>query len=85
MPCGIWLVIVLAIVVAVRCSYTRFGRHLFAIGSNERMARLCGVPVERTKIGVYTLPRRSPGSPACCSFRGCRSAIRLSRSGSSST
>ena len=27
--------------------YTRFGRHLFAIGSNERTARLCGVRVER--------------------------------------
>ncbi len=34
--------------------YTRFGRHLFSIGSNERTARLCGVSVERTKIGVYT-------------------------------
>ena len=29
--------------------YTRFGRHLFAIGSNERTARLCGVPVERAQ------------------------------------
>ncbi|MBA2258581.1 MAG: ABC transporter permease, partial [Acidobacteria bacterium] len=27
--------------------------HLFSIGSNERTARLCGVSVERTKIGVY--------------------------------
>ena len=37
-----------------RSGYTRFGRHLFSIGSNERTARLCGVPVERTKIAVYT-------------------------------
>ena len=35
--------------------YTRFGRHVFAIGSNERMARLCGVPIDRTKVIVYTL------------------------------
>ncbi|RYG30766.1 ABC transporter permease, partial [bacterium] len=32
-----------------------FGRHIFAIGSNEATARLCGVPVNRTKLGIYTL------------------------------
>ena len=31
----------------------RFGRHVFAIGSNEQTARLCGVPVERTKVLIY--------------------------------
>ena len=40
---------------AVTLQYTRFGRHLFAIGSNERTARLCGVRVERCKIAVYTI------------------------------
>ena len=54
-PWGIWIVVVLAIVVGVTLVFTRFGRHLFAIGSNERTARLCGVRVERTKIAVYTL------------------------------
>ena len=34
--------------------YTRFGRHIFAIGSNEATARLCGVRVERTKLLLYT-------------------------------
>ena len=29
--------------------YTVFGRHLFAVGSNERTARLCGVAVERVQ------------------------------------
>jgi len=55
LPWGIWIVIVLAVVVAVTLQFTRFGRHLFAIGSNERTARLCGVRVERCKIAVYTL------------------------------
>ena len=54
-PAGIWLVVLLALVVAGTLGFTRFGRHLFSIGSNERTARLCGVSVERTKIGVYTL------------------------------
>jgi ribose transport system permease protein len=53
-PPGIWTVAALALIVAVTLGYTRFGRHLFSIGSNERTARLCGVAVERTKIAVYT-------------------------------
>jgi ribose/xylose/arabinose/galactoside ABC-type transport system permease subunit len=52
-PGGIWLVALLALLVAGILGYTRFGRHLFSIGSNERTARLCGVSVERTKVGVY--------------------------------
>ena len=54
-PSGIWLTAVLAVAVAMTLHYTRFGRHLFAIGSSERTARLCGVRIARTKIAVYTL------------------------------
>jgi ribose/xylose/arabinose/galactoside ABC-type transport system permease subunit len=54
-PSGIWLAAALAIVVAITLQYTRFGRHLFAIGSSERTARLCGVRVERRKVAVYTI------------------------------
>lgn len=54
-PAGIWIVAALALLVAATLRYTRFGRHLFSIGSNERTARLCGVAVERTKIAVYTV------------------------------
>jgi ribose/xylose/arabinose/galactoside ABC-type transport system permease subunit len=55
LPWGIWIVALLAVVVAITLQYTRFGRHLFAIGSNERTARLCGVRVERRKVAVYTV------------------------------
>ena len=55
LPSGIWAVIALAALVAGLLRYTRFGRHTFAIGSNERMARLCGVAITRTKIVIYTL------------------------------
>jgi ribose transport system permease protein len=54
-PSGIWLTVALAVAVALTLQYTRFGRHLFAIGSSERTARLCGVRITRTKIAVYTL------------------------------
>jgi ribose/xylose/arabinose/galactoside ABC-type transport system permease subunit len=33
--------------------YTRFGRHLYAVGSNEATALVCGVDVARVKIVVY--------------------------------
>ena len=55
LPWGVWIAIGLAILVAGVLHYTRFGRHLFAIGSNERTARLCGVRVDRAKVGVYTI------------------------------
>jgi len=55
LPPGIWAVIVLSLIVGGLLRYTRFGRHTFAIGSNERMARLCGVAITRTKIVIYTL------------------------------
>jgi ribose/xylose/arabinose/galactoside ABC-type transport system permease subunit len=55
LPSGIWAVIALAAIVAGLLRYTRFGRHTFALGSNERMARLCGVAITRTKIVIYTL------------------------------
>jgi galactofuranose transport system permease protein len=35
--------------------YSRFGRHVLAIGGNEEAARLMGLPVARTKIVVYML------------------------------
>lgn len=55
LPPGVWLLLVSAIGAALLLRYTRLGRHIYAIGSNENTARLCGVPVERTKIIVYML------------------------------
>jgi ribose/xylose/arabinose/galactoside ABC-type transport system permease subunit len=52
-PVGVWVMIVLAVLVAAGLRYTRFGRRVFAIGSNEQTARLCGVPVAWTKLLIY--------------------------------
>jgi simple sugar transport system permease protein len=35
--------------------YTRFGRNVYAVGGNPRSALLMGLPVARTRIGVYAL------------------------------
>ena len=55
LPPGVWLLLVAAIAAAILLRYTRLGRHIYAIGSNEETARLCGVPVGRTKLIVYML------------------------------
>lgn len=52
---GVWLVIALGLVLAAVLRYTVFGRHVFAIGSNEATARLCGIHVPATKIAVYAV------------------------------
>jgi ribose transport system permease protein len=67
-PSGIWIVALLAVVVGLTLRYTRFGRHLFAIGSNERTARLCGVPVTRVKIVVYTIAAALAGAAGVMQF-----------------
>jgi inositol transport system permease protein len=35
-------------------NFTRFGRHIYAIGGNEVAARVSGVNIGRTKVGIYT-------------------------------
>ena len=36
-------------------SRTRIGRHIYAIGGNEEVAKLAGIGVAKTKIFIYTL------------------------------
>lgn len=55
MPPGVWIALVSGILIWAVLRYTRFGRHIFAVGSNEETARLCGVSVTRVKLGVYIL------------------------------
>jgi ribose/xylose/arabinose/galactoside ABC-type transport system permease subunit len=68
MPSGIWVVLALALLVAGVLRYTKFGRHLFAIGSNERTARLCGVPIARRKVAVYAMAAALAGVAGVLQF-----------------
>jgi ribose transport system permease protein len=52
---SVWVLIVVATLMALVLKKTVFGRHVFAIGSNELTARLCGVRVPLTKVFIYTL------------------------------
>ncbi|MFH0991400.1 MAG: ABC transporter permease [bacterium] len=55
LPPGVWMMLILAVVVAVVLRSMRRGRYMVAVGSNELAARVSGVPVESTKILVYIL------------------------------
>ncbi len=52
---ALWITLALALAVAALLSGTRFGRHVFAVGSNEAAARLVGIDTTRVKISVYAL------------------------------
>lgn len=52
---GVWILIFLSAATVVLLRYSRLGRHIYAIGSNEQAARLCGVAVEKVKLIVYTI------------------------------
>jgi len=55
LPVGVFVALNLAAAVGVVLKYTVFGRHVYALGSSEATARLCGVNVPWTKTAVYTL------------------------------
>jgi ribose transport system permease protein len=67
-PPGVWTLFLVSLLAAAVLRYLRFGRHVFALGSNERTAKLCGVPVERVKIGVYALSAALAGLAGVMEF-----------------
>lgn len=46
--------------------YTRFGRHLFAIGGNEEAARLSGIRVNLNKVAAYAICGLTAGMAGLC-------------------
>ena len=52
---GVWLTLALAFATAVLLRFTRLGRYIFAIGSNEVASHLSGLRVNRLKITIYTI------------------------------
>jgi inositol transport system permease protein len=50
-----WIFLFIAVLFQLVLWYTKFGRHCFAVGSNEEAARISGIKVERHKLLVYTI------------------------------
>ena len=71
--------IIILIIMHIRLSRTVFGRHVYAVGSNEKVARLSGISVDGIKIkahvlcsimaalgGVCVTSKLNNGQPAAC-------------------
>lgn len=67
---GVWIALALATMMAVIMRQTVFGRYLFAIGSNESTARLCGLRVPWLKVIIYAVAGL---------FFGCAGLMQLTR------
>jgi ribose transport system permease protein len=64
-------VLILAIVLWIVSERLPIGRHIYAIGANEKAAALNGIPVRAYVIGVFV------GSGLICGFAGCVLAAKL--------
>lgn len=65
---GVWLLGLAALAAAFLMRRTVFGTWTTAVGSNEPTARLCGVPVERTKFAIYVLAGAMAGLAGVLQF-----------------
>lgn len=54
-PVATLVFLVLAVLATFVLNNTRYGRYVFAVGGNEKAARLSGIPVEWVKVSVYAL------------------------------
>ncbi|WP_438751158.1 ABC transporter permease [Pararhizobium sp. O133] len=70
-PSLFWMVLVVAVPAYVFLHLSRWGRYLFAVGSNSEAARLSGVNVNRTIYLAYIL------SSTCAAFVGLLLASRI--------
>src|SRR5437660_12614785 len=50
LPWGVWITLGLAVLMAIVMRNTVFGRYIFALGSNEAAARLCGTRVNLQQV-----------------------------------
>ena len=65
---GFWSLVILAVGTSVLLKRTVLGRYCYAIGSNEATARLCGIPIDRSKILLYSLAGMLTGWAGILSF-----------------
>ncbi len=65
---GVWLMILLTVFLVIVLRYTVFGRYVFALGSNEATARLCGVNTLKHRVLIYA---------SCGAFAGVASVMQF--------
>jgi ribose transport system permease protein len=60
-PHPVYILVVLALATGYAFRWTRWGRHVFAIGGNEQAATMTGIPVKSVKISVYMFASLTAG------------------------
>ncbi|HVS09138.1 MAG TPA: ABC transporter permease [Planctomycetota bacterium] len=60
----VWILLLLAALLALALRTTAWGRHLYAVGGSEAAARANGVRVERVKLGAYLASAAAAGAAA---------------------
>jgi erythritol transport system permease protein len=53
LPVSVWMLVAVALAAAYFARFVPLGRHIFAVGGNERAARMSGIRVNRVKMFVY--------------------------------
>jgi len=72
LPTLFWMVVLVAVPAYVLLHHTRYGRYIYAVGSNAEAVRLSGISIKRTLFLVYIV------SGTCASLAGILAASRLS-------
>ena len=54
-PYSVWILLIVGVITAYIAAKTPLGRHVYAVGGNERAATLSGVRVARTRMFAYML------------------------------
>ncbi len=65
---GVWILLGLSVLLALALRFSLLGRYIYAIGSNEATARVCGINVPAVKIAVYTLAGLATGLAGVMQF-----------------
>ena len=55
LPYAVVFMLIIAVAFHVFLQYTRWGRMIYAVGSNQEAARLSGVPVNRIRLMAYVM------------------------------
>lgn len=55
LPTIVIIMLVICIILAVMLRYTKFGRHVYALGGNRNCAKIVGIKTERVEVLVYCL------------------------------
>ena len=55
LPTIVIIMLVICIVLAMMLKYTKFGRHVYALGGNRNCAKIVGIKTEKVEVIVYML------------------------------